>query len=94
MTRWKRQIRIKQFLDEGKPFEEVRDQVVAVLRRQPEYDIESERYDDEFWNIVDEMTDTDTVRYFDLTLNALYDWADDNKIWIGGDKGIGSKLPE
>ncbi len=78
MTNWKRTINIKQHLDPAKPFEGVRDAIVRVLRNDRAY---LDGFD--FTDIVDEMAETGTVSDFDAALEALYDWADNNLVWIG-----------
>jgi hypothetical protein len=92
VTKWKRQIRIKQFLtDSPADWEPVRDAIVEELRRQPEYGPKLAAIDNEFVELVDEMEDADGCSYLDACLDALYDWADDNKVWIGGE--FKSSLP-
>jgi hypothetical protein len=85
MTNWRRTIYIKQHLDPDQPFEDVRDAIVRVLRNDRAYLSRHGGGDFDFIEIVDEMAEVPTVRDFDLCLDALYDWADDNRIWIGGD---------
>lgn len=79
MTRWKRTIKIKHLLDPDKPFEQVRDAVVAVLKADRAW-----LQDEDYTAVVDEMAETDTVHYFDACLDVLYDWADAERVWIGG----------
>jgi hypothetical protein len=80
MTNWTRTIEIKQHLDPDKPLAEVRESIVVVLKADRAY-----RTDAEFEEIVDEMAEAPTVCHFDEMLSRLYDWADWNTIWIGGD---------
>lgn len=91
MARWNRQIEIKQFfdIDEYDP-KSVRDsakQIFEVLKVQPEYG-----EDDEFTEIADQFEVTDGEgREVNWVLEDLYDWADANRVWIGGD--VPSTLP-
>jgi hypothetical protein len=78
MTDWQRTISIKQHLDPAKPFEDVRDVIVGVLRNDRAY---LDGFD--FTGIVDEMAEVETVQDFDWCLSALYDWADAHLVWIG-----------
>lgn len=78
MTDWRRTINIKQHLDPAKPFEEVRDAVVGMLRNDRDH-----LNGFEFTDIVDEMAEVETVQDFDFLLSALYDWADNHLVWMG-----------
>lgn len=55
-----------------------RDKVVAALRKVPK------RFDPE--GVLDEILSTmqhvEEEQYFDELLNEMYDWADDQKVWI------------
>lgn len=88
MTSWRRTIRIKHLLDPDAPIADVRDAVVARLKTDRAW-----KHDDDYRCLVEEMAETDTVDYFDACLDALYDWADANLVWIGADDD-GSVLVE
>lgn len=75
-------------------------QIAAVLRRQHEYfspDSPARDVDDEFSDIAEEfeyiaidlddayeVADWTRLGHFNATLGDLYDWADANRVWIGG----------
>lgn len=79
MPEWRRTINIKDHLDPDKPLAEVRDPVVTILQADLAY-----HTDPEFIWAVDAMANSDTVSMFDEALTSLYDWADYNRVWIGG----------
>jgi hypothetical protein len=83
VTNWRRTINIKQYLDPDKPLPEVRDAIVAVLRNDRAYLSQRGGGDLDFMDLVDEMAETQSVPDFDLCLSALYDWADNQLVWIG-----------
>lgn len=75
-------------------------EIAAVLKAQREYtpfDSEARDFNDEFSDIVDELAgiaaddcsayDSGWTRcsHFNSVLVGLYDWADANRVWIGGD---------
>jgi hypothetical protein len=78
--KWQRFINIIQFFDQDKPFEQVRDQVVAVLKADEAYSSE----DYTFIELVDELAETNESDYFDAVMYYLYNWADDHRVWFGG----------
>lgn len=84
MTEWKRVITgVAEALDElddhESNFIEVRDKVVAVFKADRAY-----VYDgiDDFNEAIRELEVADTRADFDWALNEMYDWADDEGIWI------------
>lgn len=81
MTNWVRTIKIKQYLDPDKPLAEVRDPIVATLKQDRAYQLDSE-----FEEITDELAEAPTVADFNEMLSRLYDWADWKAVWIGGDR--------
>ena len=56
---------------------EMRDSIVAKLRK-----LRPEGEDLELDEILDELADVDTVGWYDMVKDALYDWADTNRVWI------------
>jgi hypothetical protein len=87
MAEWKRTIDIKQHLDADKPLAEVRDPIVAILKADRAYRSAVDRYlfGDSFKDITDNLADAEDVEAFNDWLSALYDWADENRVWIGGE---------
>ena len=89
MTRWRKTIEIKQFLSDDDSPENARTvagQIAAVLKRQAEYREE----DWDFCMIAEDLadmatSDDATCADLNLTLDDLYDWADVNRVWIGGE---------
>ena len=60
------------------PFKEVRDEIVKRLKTAlPDW----EQDDDLFWTIP-ELEDSRNPDEFDVAWMDLYDWADDNRVWI------------
>jgi hypothetical protein len=97
MTRWRKTIRIKQFLsDDGSDANarEVAGRVADVLKRQREYTTLDRRdFDDEYSDLADEFSDLaasndGTCEDFNALLMYLYDWADANRVWIDGERGV------
>lgn len=65
---------------EGAPFEENRDRFVAALERSRWF--RRQDYGDIVHELWDEIKDAETVEHFDSCLDALYDEADDDRVWI------------
>ena len=76
MANWQEKIDLKslfgQFQDDKLSFEQVRDKVVSKLQK-------SKRLDQE---LVEELGETENQDYFNYALNAIYDDADANLVWI------------
>lgn len=95
MANWKRKIKLKHLLGSDTSDEAAKEAaraVSAILKRQPEYE---EDGIDDFSQAVNEMADiaasdddpsyTTTftrTRHFNLCLDAVYDWADAERVWI------------
>ena len=62
--------------DRPETFVPMRDEVVRIIRATPW------AREDSVEEILDELAETDDVRYFDLVWDALYDQADLDRIWI------------
>jgi hypothetical protein len=85
--RWRRTIDLKQFLSDDDSDENARKvagRIATVLRRQPEYD---ELNFSELALIVQELETVENARELNETLAEVYDWADGERIWIGGTRG-------
>lgn len=89
MAVWKKQIKgvapLLEALADARDEEEfraARDAVVARLKREPEFDDESTGFTDEYADIVTNLSIAENEHEFDLDLQDLYDWADDNRVWI------------
>lgn len=81
MTNWRRTIWIKQYLHrDDLSFEQRRDKITAVLKDDRAYLIGQ---DPDYQDIVDELAEAPTEYDFNLVLDALYDWADAEVVWIG-----------
>jgi hypothetical protein len=88
--RWRKTIRIKQFLGDDGSDENARKvagQIAKVLLREPEY----EYGDPELIYLTDELvmlaeSNDGTCADLNEVLSGLYDWADDNRVWIGGER--------
>jgi hypothetical protein len=89
---WRKTIRLKHLLgDDDSPenARKVAGQVAAILKRQREYvPPETREFDDEFSEIADELGElSETLdggcADFNAILSVLYDWADDERVWIG-----------
>lgn len=84
MAKWTRVITgVAEVLDELDDHEsnliEVRDKIVAIFQADPAYAYDSL---DDFSEAVRELEYVDTRADFDWALGAIYDWADDERVWI------------
>lgn len=87
---WRKTIRLKHILSDDGSDENARKvagQVARVLMREPEYEFG----DWDFVYIADEMlllseSSDGTCADFNEILAGLYDWADDARVWIGGER--------
>jgi hypothetical protein len=69
--------------DDQITFEYMRDHVVKILRRKlAHYLREDSKYNEDLFEILDELAEVDNVEYYDLVKNGLYDWCDYNRVWI------------
>lgn len=75
---WKLTVDIKQHLDPEKPFQEVGKKIVAEFRKHFK-----EGENDKLDEVLDYLTDQDTIEGFNFELDCLYDWADDERVWCG-----------
>lgn len=72
------------FHNEDMALAEIRDVVVARIKRAPFYD---ENHDGELTEIVDELAEVEDVDEFDAVWDRFYDWADFNRVWVETFKG-------
>lgn len=65
-------------------FKPCRDEIVALLKKDPAYDDEAEfgSENEQFTEAVEELAYAENEGEFDGALAYLYDWADDNRVWI------------
>jgi hypothetical protein len=83
MAEWKATIEgvaplLSDFHDGDIDFESARNGIVEVLRRQPFF-----KDGDEFFDIVEcDLANAEDISEFDDYMDSLYDWADDNRVWI------------
>ena len=95
MPEWKRTIELKQFLSgrtdpatQREAAQRIHEALEADrLRRCPD-DEDVEQISDEFHTITiasDSDLDDGCARWFNSLLESLYDWADTERVWIGGD---------
>lgn len=77
---WKHKVNVTEFFDDldRHEFPERRDGIVKRLRDSGVFVDD----DGEIDCTLDELADTDTIEYFDMVLDAVYDFADRNCIWI------------
>lgn len=77
--------------DTNNDFPTFRDQVVKRIHKMPDHPTQSD-WDHPDWNwsgprddlqnIGEEFAETTSIAEFDEALSYLYDWADDNRVWI------------
>ena len=83
MAEWKHIVKgvaplLHDFQDGDIDFESARNGIVEVLRRQPFFTDEGEVFD-----IVEcDLANAEDISEFDDYMDSLYDWADDNRVWI------------
>ena len=89
MAEWKTIIygitALQERFDAGEiPFEEMRDGVAKILRHKlkTRLDFEHDNYDMSLRETIEELEEVDTVDYYDTVKSVLYDWCDDNRVWI------------
>lgn len=83
MTEWRYTIDIKPYLGlNSRTFdtecENSRDAIVSLLRRCRDYQTSPL-----LRLLTEEMEACDDLGWFNCILNDLYDWADENKVWMG-----------
>ena len=78
MRQWKHTVYVGAPFHSDLPFKQRRDMIVTILKGLPMYD----DIDGDLYWIVDELSDTDHEDEFDTVWDGLYDWADDNDVWI------------
>lgn len=88
-TRWVKSISgigplEQRFLADAITFEEMRDAVVALLRRRLASRLDPDRatFDSELYEAVEYMAETTTQDMYDDAKTDLYDWADDAGVWL------------
>lgn len=98
--RWRKTVRLKDLLNDDSSDVSTREcasKFAERLKRLPEYqdDFELEQIVSEFEDIaIDGSTGDDVFGgrftlcdWFNKVLSDLYDWADSERIWIGGERG-------
>lgn len=88
MRRWAHIIDVSgPFHDDSMNYKERRDAIIAIIKThpgiKPHLTDENGNEDTDLWYILDELADTRTEHDFDPVWDGLYDWADDNNVWIG-----------
>ena len=84
LRRWSHSINIKQFLKEGEQVSSIVTNVKRELDRLPESLRLSDTWAwDEIIEGFDEAAEEENVELFDDALSNLYDWADENRVWLG-----------
>ncbi len=77
MTDWKRSVNIKDLLDPSQDADvvalQIRDRLIDAFGAP----------DQELADILVMFEDVETVEDCDATLERLYDWADENCVWLG-----------
>lgn len=63
-------------------FEEMRDGIVVILKRELAYE---EGIDPSLDEVIDELKDADSVEAYDIAKDELYNWADKERVWIDPD---------
>lgn len=78
---WDEKVEIKKYLhNDDLSFGQTRDRVVSALKASRWF--RKEEFSD-LHDAVEEMADAETVEHFDLVLDAIYDMADADRIWLG-----------
>lgn len=80
---WLHSINIKQYLDPNKPLADVVAGVLREIDRLPEDLRNSSLALENVRDIFEEAIDLNDTDVFDDGLSELYDWADDNRVWLG-----------
>ncbi len=77
MTNWKRTVNIKEFIDPSQTADvvalQIRDRLIGVFGSP----------DQELADILVMFEKVETVEDCDAVLARLYDWADENRVWLG-----------
>ena len=76
MTLWLRTVDIAKSLNSDKPWREIQKEVVEILRKDKEFSCEC-------IDSIDMMEEAETEEEFDNFLDEIYDYADENLIWMG-----------
>ena len=77
MRHWKRTVHIKDLIDPSKPADIVADDIRIRLVNafgSPDFVL---------GDIIDALSNVGSVEECDDVLDRLYDWADDNDVWLG-----------
>jgi hypothetical protein len=92
MKNWKETINVeKQFSKylendeiEDRDFLEIRNQIVEILHESKQYknEIPDENYQTKFRDLVLELENAEEVEEFDFAWSEIYDYCDENLIWI------------
>jgi hypothetical protein len=76
---------LKERYDDGEiEFTEMRDSVVRILRTKlTRYlDVDSALWDNEVYEAVEYLAETTSEEMFNDAQHDLYDWCDDNRVWL------------
>jgi len=89
MANWKMKIDVSpafSMYEENENFEEFKEELLNILDNEDVYnEIEEKIGDEEAYQysvLVDDLKPTEDEDEFDYTWNDLYDWADENLVWI------------
>ena len=80
MARWTKTVNIKPFITEDDSDVAARRCATGIRALLVENVID---YDYDFQSILDDLEAVETCEDVSYTLNALYDWADANNVWLG-----------
>lgn len=68
-------------------FAKIRDGVVAALKTAQDYvpyeEPSQTTHQMDFYELVEELSRTPDVPEFNEVLTSIYDWADENRVWLG-----------
>ncbi len=83
MPNWKRTVDIKNLIDPSQPADvvalNIHNKLIKTLNGSSPFG----RFDMEFASILADFEDVETDEDCDAVLVRLYDWADENRVWLG-----------
>jgi len=84
MVEWKYKLDLLNILkqyEKGKSFEEVKKEATEVLEK-----FRNEYFSDDeiLIEVIERLKNAEDTNEFDDALDELYDWADENRVWLGG----------
>ena len=72
--------------DDALTFEQKRAAIAGAIARATDFpsdpSVDLNNREMELWELWDELKDADDAHHLDLCLTVLYDWADENRVWI------------